>query len=152
MRHAILMAAILLAACGSKPGTTVVAKDGTTVTTGGDGGVTVHTDKATLTAGNAACANKPAFVPVYAGGSTVTCVVGDERTGKTGGMMVYKVAAAPATVLAWSKEEAAKAGLAARIQTETMLSAGEANKRTLVVMVAAENAGTQATVTWGVEN
>jgi hypothetical protein len=147
MRSTILLTGLLLAACGGAPTTTVTTGDGTTIKTGADGSAEVVVGNAAT----ASCADKPDYVPLYADAKLLTCVSGKvEATGRTSGTLVYTSAAAPAAVLAWSKEQATKAGLSQRLSTETMFSAGEGNKRTLAVMAAGVESGSQITVNWGV--
>ena len=149
MRSALLIGAILLAGCGSKPSTTVVTKDGT-VTAKSDGSVTVTTgnETATITAGAENCASKPDYVPVYAGAAIKACVAGDAM-GRHSGSVTYTVGAAPATVLAWSKDEGAKAGFTQRLLSDSMYSATQGEKRTLAVIVTPEGSGSSVIVNWG---
>ena len=149
MRSALLIGAILLAGCGSKPSTTVVTKDGTVVAKS-DGSVTVTAgnETATITAGAENCATKPDFVPVHAGASIKACVAGD-ALGRHSGSITYMVAAAPAAVLAWSKAEGDKAGLKQNLLTDSMYSAGDGEKRTLAVIVTPEGSGSSVIVNWG---
>jgi hypothetical protein len=96
------------------------------------------------------CSKNPDFVPIYAGGTIRICSNAHlDSLHRTSGMVAYGTSAAPAAVLAWSKEQAAKAGLAERLSTDKMFSAGEGNKRTMMVMALPEGTGSKVTVNWG---
>lgn len=149
MRSAIVLTAVLLAGCGgagtTNTTTTKIDTDGTTVTTESGG--------AKLTTGTAIdCSSKPDFAPVYAGSTINVCASAPvEATGRVSGTLVYTNAAAPAAILAWSKEQALGGGFKANFETDTTFSARADDKRTLVVMVAAADSGSQVTVNWGRE-
>lgn len=139
MRAAILLTAILLAACGSK-----------TAGPGRDGTGTDTKPNLTIAAGTADCAQKPDFVPVYEGATIAACVSNHTGTGKIGGNLTYDVSAPAARIINWSKQQAVKAGLKPVLQTETMLSAEQGTSRTLVVVVSNDGSGSQVVVNWGV--
>lgn len=146
MRKTILIMGLLAAGCGG-PSVTVTTGDGTKVTTSANGSVSVATGNDSAV--TAACADKPEFVPLYAGAKLTTCVSNKvAATGRVSGTAVYTSDAAPGIVLAWSKDQAVKAGLEPRIGTDTMFSATQGD-RTLAVMAAAEGSGSQVTVNWG---
>jgi len=106
----------------------------------------------TVIAGAEDCGKKPVFVPLYADAKVTLCSSGhDDATRKDSGMLLYTSAAAPAAVLAWSKAEAAKAGLAERLTTPEMFSAGDGEKRTVMIMAAPKGSGSQVTLNWGRE-
>jgi hypothetical protein len=129
MRRAILLGALLVAGCGPSA-----------------------TSTDTAIAGAEDCGKKPAFVPLYADAKVTLCSANhDDATRRDSGMILYASAAAPAAVLAWSKAEAAKAGLAERLSTPEMFSAGEGDRRTVMVMAAAKGTGSQVTLNWGRE-
>lgn len=148
MRTAIaigLMAA--LAACdggGAPSGGTAAAGNGADVAPGSvaelTGGVQGSND----------CSKKPDFAPVYAGATIRVCSSAHfDATGKDAGTVSYGTSAAPAEVLAWSRSEATRSGLAERLATDKMFSAGRAGK-TLMVMALPEGSGSKVTVNWGV--
>ena len=96
------------------------------------------------------CSKKPDFAPVYAGATIRVCSSAHfDATGKDAGTVAYGTTAAPAEVLAWSRSEATKSGLAERLATDKMFSAGRAGK-TLMVMALPEGSGSKVTVNWGV--
>jgi len=129
MRRAILLGALMIAGC--RP--SVTATD-------------------TVIAGAEDCGRKPAFVPLYADAKVTLCSSGhDDATRKDSGMLLYASAAAPAAVLAWSKDQALKAGLAERLSTPEMFSAADGEKRTVMVMAAPKGSGSQVTLNWGRE-
>jgi hypothetical protein len=143
MRGAILLAAMLLAGCGGgqpTAATTSVTSDGNTVTVATGGEAAAGTD----------CSAKPDFAPIYPGGTIILCNSAHmAATGKDAGSAIYRTSAAPATVLAWVKQQTAKSGLAPRIETASMFSAGEGNKRTIMTHVEAEGSGTRVVLNWG---
>ena len=145
MRATILVSGLLLAACGGG-----APKDDGTVKATVGGSSTTETALGKLDAGNAACADKPEFVPIYAGATILTCSAADiAATGRLSGSIIYTTTAKPAAVLAWVKQAAAKAGLEKRLETETMFSAGEGQKRTLAIFVEAKDPGTHVVTNWG---
>jgi hypothetical protein len=151
MRGTILLTGLLLAACGGAPSATVTTADGTTVTASGNGSVSVKAGNGTADAGTMACTSKPDFVPLYADAKLVTCASGATGAkGRGSGTAIYTTAATPAQILAWSKEQAEKAGLAQKLLTDMTYTAAEGDKRTLSVMAMAQGGGTQVTVNWGV--
>ena len=97
------------------------------------------------------CSKKPDFAPIYAGAAIRVCSSAHfDATGKDAGTVAYGTSAAPATVLAWSRAEATRAGLAERMATDKMFSAGRADK-TLMVMALPEGSGSKVTVNWGLK-
>lgn len=143
MRKAILISALALSACGGggTQKTTVVTADGNTM----------QVSSAAL--GSAAaqdCAAKPDFASVYPGGRITICNAGHmDATGKDAGMLIYHTDASPATVLAWVKEQDAKAGLKPGMDMPTMYSATEGTKRSTMTAVKTEGNETLVTLTWG---
>jgi len=145
MRYSIVSAALLLTACGSG-----ISSE----TTGDPAGQNVAAAAANGTpaaiAAAADCSNKPDFVPVFEGAQITTCVSSADGTPRhVSGTIVYLVKAAPAKVLSWSRAQANASGLGQRLSTATMYSAGEATKRSLMILVEPMNGGTRATVNWG---
>jgi hypothetical protein len=137
---------------------------GLTALLGGCGGATTTTSTTTTTENTATstvtalsggvegsndCSKNPDFVAIYAGGTIKVCSSAHfDATHKTSGSVSYTTSAAPAAVLAWSKEQAAKAGLPERMSTDSLLSVGEASKRMMVVIARPEGSGSQVTVNW----
>ena len=145
MRYSIVSAALLLTACGGG-----ISSE----TTGDPAGQNVAAAAANGTpaaiATAADCSNKPDFVPVFEGAQITTCVSSADGTPRhVSGTIVYLVKAAPAKVLSWSRAQANASGLGQRLSTATMYSAGEATKRSLMILVEPMNGGTRATVNWG---
>jgi hypothetical protein len=96
------------------------------------------------------CGNKPDFVPIYAHAEVTTCVASPDGMGRhVSGSIVYQVEAQPAEVLGWSRAQANASGLSQRLATADTYSAGEADKRSLMIRVEPMNGGTRATVNWG---
>lgn len=135
MRAAFFGLALLLAGCGQ----------GATVTKAPDGSVKVEKDGTTVTVNAKDCA-RASFVPLYADAKVTTCV--SSQDGGKRGTVIYASAATPATVLAWYKAEAGKAGLEVTLQTGMNLAASE-GKRTLMVMAMMQGPQNQVTVNWG---
>jgi hypothetical protein len=135
MKHAVILAAVLLTGCNQ----------GATVTKTPDGGVTVEKDGATIAVNTKDCA-RASFVPLYADAKVTTCVA--SKDGDKRGTIIYTSAATPATVLAWYKAEAEKAGLKVRISDGMNFSASE-GKRTLMVMSMMQGSQNQVNVNWG---
>ncbi|MDF7774247.1 hypothetical protein P1X14_03210 [Sphingomonas sp. AOB5] len=140
MRIAIgLMLAVSLSACGAKPA-------------GDKRDDTFETKAAEVLSANGSndCAKNPDFAPIYTDAKINVCSSAHfDATGKDAGTVSYSSAAAPAVILAWSKEHATKSGLAERISNDKMFSAGEGNKRTIMVMALPEGSGSKVTVNWG---
>lgn len=141
--------AALLTGCGGAgtSTTTVTTSNGTTTST------TTSTDSLTALTGGVEgsndCSKNPDFAPVYAGGTIKVCSSAHfDATKKTSGSFSYTTPAAPAEVLAFSKEQATKSGLSERIASDKMYSAGEGTKRSLVVITLPDGSGTRATVNW----
>ncbi len=130
--------AVLLAGCGgAKPAANTKGSDIVTAVTGG-------------VQGSNDCSRNPDFAPVYAGATIKVCSMAHfDATAKDAGSFNYTTPVAPAVVLAWSKEQAVKAGLTERLSTDKMFSAGEGSKRTLMVMALPDGTGSRVTVNWG---
>lgn len=141
--------AALLTACGG--GASSSGNTGAGSGTGTSAGATPDA-VAALTGGvegSNDCSKNPDFAPVYAGGEIRVCSSAHfDATQKASGSFSYATSAAPAAVLAWSKAQADKAGLAQRISTDKMYSAGEGTKRSLVIFARPDGAGSRVTVNW----
>jgi hypothetical protein len=146
MRQAIVMAGLLLAACGSSPKTTddpVAQNVAVAAAQGTPAAITAATD-----CGQA----PPKFVPLYADAKITTCVSGpDGQNNHVSGTVVYTTAAKPAEVLGWSRGQANASGLVQRLATDKMYSAGEERRRSLMVVVDTINGLTRVTVNWGMD-
>jgi ABC-type enterochelin transport system substrate-binding protein len=137
---------LLLGACGgggssstTTASTSEPASDSAASATALAGGVSGSTE----------CAKNPDFVGIYAGGTIKTCSSAHfDSTHKTSGSVSYTTPAAPAAVLAWSEDQAAKAGLPKRMSAASMVSVGEADKRMMVVIALPDGAGSKVTVNW----
>lgn len=135
---------VLLAGCGG-----VTTTSTTTKTDNGTTAVSTTNAPAGLSGSNN-CDKNPDFAPIYAGAAISVCSSAHiEATGRDSGTVSYTTPAAPAAVLAWSKEQATKSGLTQRAADDKMFSAGEGNKRTLMVMALPEGTGSRVTVNWG---
>lgn len=143
--------ALLLAGCGG--GTTSTTTSTTTNTSSASrepASDAKMSDPMTASGGSNDCSKNPDFAPVYPGAKISICSSTHfDNTGKDAGSFHYTTEAAPAVVLAFGKEVATKAGLTARISTETMFSAGEGNNRTMAMFVTPEGSGSKVTVNWG---
>jgi len=129
----------LLAACGGSASSTSENTTTATSIAAVTGGVE----------GSNNCSKNPDFVAIYAGGTIRVCSSAHfDATHKTSGSVSYTTPAAPAAVLAWSKEQAVKAGLPERMSTDSMVSVGEANKRTMAVFALPDGSGSKVTVNW----
>lgn len=103
-------------------------------------------------AGAPDCGRRPVFVPIHADAKVMLCSANrSDATGKDSGTILYTSAAAPGAVLAWSKAEAVKAGLAEQLSTPESFSASEGDRRTLMVLAAAQGTGSQVTLNWSRE-
>lgn len=155
MRAVIAMGlTVALSACGGGGSSSSTTSTSTsTTTTAASNEAEANPQLAALTGGVEGgndCSKNPDFVPIYAGGTIRICSNAHfDATHKTSGMVSYGTTAAPAAVLAWSKEQAAKAGLTERLSTDKMFSAGEGSKRTMMVMALPEGTGSKVTVNWG---
>lgn len=119
-------------------------------------------DKPTADAGAAAppaapavattgCDSLPDFAPLYAGAVVSGCFKGAStvRDNHDSGTAIFAVTTAPAEVLAWYKAQTAAKGLAPSLSSQTMYSARDGEKRTVMVMTTAKDGGTQVTINWG---
>ena len=144
MRKAVLAAGLLLAACGGSPKTTddpVGQNVAAAAAMGTPAALTAATD-----CGEA----PPKFVPLYADAKITTCVSGpDGQKDHVSGTIVYLTKAKPAEVLGWSRGQANASGLAQRLATDRMYSAGEERRRSIMVVVDTVGGETRVTVNWG---
>lgn len=144
---------VLLSACGggsgSSAGSTSTATTATSASSNDSSTASVAALAGGVEGGND-CSKNPDFVPIYAGATIRICSNAHfDAMHRTSGTVAYGTSAAPAEVLAWSKEQAAKAGLTARLSTDKMFSAGEGSKRTMMVMALPEGTGSKVNVNWG---
>ncbi|WP_294332903.1 hypothetical protein [uncultured Sphingomonas sp.] len=97
------------------------------------------------------CSNKPDFVPVYAGGTVLSCTAApDGLPGRhVSGNLVYEVDAPEKTVLGWSRAQANAAGLKYRRDTPYSYEAGEEAERSLRVVVDSHRGHTRVSISWG---
>jgi hypothetical protein len=145
MRHLLLTLALLTGACGGGAGS-----ETTSDPTGQNVAEAASRGTPAAIAAAVDCSNKPDFVPVYEGGQITTCVSSADGTPRhVSGTIVYWVKEEPAKVLGWSRAQANASGLGQRLSTATQYSAGEANQRSLLIVVEPMNGGTRATVNWG---
>jgi hypothetical protein len=144
MRQAVLAAGLLLAACGGSPKTTDDPVGQNVAAAAAEG------KPAALTAATDCGQAPPDFVPLYADAKISTCVSGpDGQENHVSGTIVYTTGAKPAEVLGWSRGQANASGLAQRMATDKMYSAGEEKRRSLMVVVDTVDGQTRVTVNWG---
>jgi hypothetical protein len=144
MRQAVLAAGLLLAACGGSPKTTDDPVGQNVAAAAAEG------KPAALTAATDCGQAPPDFVPLYADAKISTCVSGpDGQETHVSGTIVYTTGAKPAEVLGWSRGQANASGLAQRMATDKMYSAGEEKRRSLMVVVDTVDGQTRVTVNWG---
>lgn len=145
MRHLLLTIALLASACGDG-----VSADTTHDPTGQNVATAAANGTPAAIAAATDCSNKPDFVPVYDGARITTCVSSADGTPRhVSGTIVYQVQATPAEVLGWSRAQTNASGLGQRLATPTQYSAGEATRRSVMIVVEPLNGGTRATVNWG---
>lgn len=141
--------ALLLAGCGG--GTTVTSNTSSTTSTSTrePASDAKMADPLTASGGSNDCSKNPDFAPIYAGATIKVCSSTHfGNTGKDAGSVSYTTDAAPAAVIAFARERAAKAGLTVRIESETMLSASEGSKRGFAMFASPDGSGTKVTVNW----
>lgn len=143
MRFAALGLTMLLAACGGAKTSGTGDPAARNVAVAGAVGAPV-TETAAVE-----CTQKPDFVPVYREARIATCTSTGKARGPQSGTIVYTTAAAPNIALAWSRAQANASGLGQRSSSETMYSAGEAIKRSIMIVVEPQGSGTRVTVNWG---
>lgn len=146
---ALSVAALSLAACGKteeapRPGVKV-APGGTVTITGKDG--------ATVQSGAGVRADLPDFAPLYPGARPDPSATTVASAQGAGGMIVYTAAATPEQVLGFYRDKAKASGLGEATEMNMgaarMLSAtDEAGKRSLQVIVTAEGAGANVSLSW----
>ncbi|MBC9034525.1 hypothetical protein IAG41_19225 [Sphingomonas sp. JC676] len=144
MRQAVLTAGLLLAACGGSPKTTDDPVGQNVAAAAAEG------KPAALTAATDCGQAPPDFVPLYTNAKIISCVSGpDGQQDHVSGTIVYVTNAKPAEVLGWSRGQANASGLAQRMATDKMYSAGEERRRSLMVVVDTVDGQTRVTVNWG---
>lgn len=144
MRHMVLAAGLLVAACGGSPKTTDDPVGQNVAAAAAEG------KPAALTAATDCGQAPPNFVPLYADAKITTCVSGpDGQKDHVSGTIVYVTKAKPAEVLGWSRGQANASGLAQRMATDKMYSAGEERRRSIMVVVDTIDGQTRVTVNWG---
>ncbi|WP_426169099.1 hypothetical protein [Sandarakinorhabdus sp. DWP1-3-1] len=163
MRHtlALLSLALGLAACGgdSDTTTTVSTADGdVAVTTSRDGQSTVTVKGSdgsgiTIDAGATSWpADAPAHAPPYPGG-TITGAMKSVGKGTTGSQVIFETGDAPASVIAFYKQRAEKAGLPEQATltnaTTALYSAGANNGPSIIIQASTEAGKTTAVLTFG---
>lgn len=167
MRLPLLLAALVLTACGSKePETTITAADGSKVTVTGDndgdkgGGSfkmeTTGPDGQTVSSIAGEGATWPSTAPDYAAaypGARITSVVEGNSDGKAGGMATFETNDSPAEVIAFYKSRAAtaKLGRVTNISADamTMFNAGDdASDRSVMVQATLNEGKTMGSVTF----
>ncbi len=138
MRHAVIALALLAAACGG-PKTTddPVAQNVIEASS--------HGTPAAVAAGT--CEAKPDFAPVYPDSKLISCT---GATGARSGTVLYTSFATPATILAWSKQQATQAGLAIGAEDARSLNAADGNRRTVRIVADPGPEHTTVTVKWSV--
>jgi hypothetical protein len=111
----VLAGALALGACGPKA----------EVSPGGQ--VTIHGQNGqTMTFGHETPSNMPAYAPIYPGGQMVSTMVTP-----AGGVVIFKVPAAPDAVAAFYQKAAAGAQLTSQLDSQAMAS-GAARSRTMM--------------------
>ena len=144
MRQMVLAAGLLVAACGGSPKTTDDPVGQNVAAAAAEG------KPAALTAATDCGQAPPNFVPLYADAKITSCVSGpDGQQDHVSGTIVYVTQAKPAEVLGWSRGQANASGLAQRLATDKMYSAGEERRRSLMVEVDTIDGQTRVTVNWG---
>ena len=106
-------------------------------------------DPLTASGGSNDCSKNPDFAPIYAGAKISVCSSTHfDNTNKDAGSVSYTTDAAPAAVLAFAKESAAKSGFTVRIANATMVSADQDNKRRFMTLARTEGGVTKVVVNW----
>jgi hypothetical protein len=144
MRLAIVGLTALLAACGAGPETS-----GTNDSAGQNVAAAAAAGTPAVQTASAECDKKPDFAPVYRDAKISACVSDGTPGGQQSGTIVYTTPAEPKTVLGWSREQANASGLGQRMLSDTMYSAGETTKRSIMIVVEPEGSGSRVTVNWG---
>lgn len=142
---------MLLAGCGGASTTTT-----NSTSTTGTGAVSREqpadakmSDPLTASGGSNDCSKNPDFAPIYAGAKIVVCSSTHfDNNNKDAGSVSYTTDAAPAAVLAFAKESAAKSGFTVRIANDTMVSADQDNKRRFMTLARIEGGVTKVVVNW----
>jgi len=106
-------------------------------------------DPLSASGGSNDCSKNPDFAPIYADAKIVVCSSTHfDSDNKDAGSVSYTTDAAPAVVLAFAKESAAKSGFTVRIANETMVSAEQGGKRRFMTMARTEGGVTKVVVNW----
>jgi hypothetical protein len=140
----VLAAVLALGACGRK------------AEIGSGGQVTIHGDNGqTMTFGHQAPTSMPAYAPIYPGGQMVSTMVTP-----AGGVVIFKVAAAPDAVASFYQKAASGAQLTSQLdssamaggasRSRTMMFGQEGTKRSLSVTLESQPDGqTQVSLMYG---
>ncbi len=117
---------------------------------GDDRGVAATAMTAASTDAPVDCTRLPDFVPLYAGARVETCVSGPaSEPRRESGTVVYTTDARAEEVMAWYKDKATGDGLVTALSTETLFSARDGSRRTVMAMVETVRGTTKVTLNWG---
>lgn len=139
MRFLLIMGCLALGAC-----------HGATSTDTGGNAAAGAADKAAAGAeGSADCPGKPDFAPVYPGAVIRLCSTPPAGMGgPQAGNVLYTTSATPEQVLAYVKDQTAKAGLSPSLSTANMFSASKGVKRTTMTHVEVKDGATHVVLNW----
>ena len=115
-------------------------------------GPTTTATAAVASAGNAPadCSKLPDFVPLYADARIETCVSGPAgEPRRESGTVIYTTGATPEAIIAWYRDKAAIDGLVPALSTQTLFSARDGGKRSMMAMVENVRGATKVTLNWG---
>lgn len=142
MKVRIILAGAALTLSGCEAGNDNVAAE--------DRGPTTTASVAAPGGSAADCSKLPDFVPLYADARIETCVSGPAaEPRRESGTVIYTTGATPEAVIAWYKDKAGVNGLTPALVTETMFSARDGSKRSLMTMVETVRGATKVTLNWG---
>ena len=147
---------VLVAACGKsadKNSVTISGNGGNVTVSGDSGHMIMKSDdgKTTVEVNSNGIGNvaMPDFAPLYPGAKVLSSVTGSGNGG--GAMVMFKVAAAPADIIAFYKQKTAAAGMGETLNASEgagMMFVASKDKKTVQVIATKSDSGTQVQVIW----
>jgi hypothetical protein len=155
---ALFAATVLLAGCDQKPKeenhVSIAGKEGNVTISGNGQHMTMKADNGKtvveVNSNGIGNAKMPGFAPLYPGAKVEATVTASENGG---GTVSFKTAAQPAEIIAFYKQKTGAAGLAEKLNMSsegnlTFMAAAADGKKTVQVIAAKADTGSQVQVYW----
>jgi hypothetical protein len=97
------------------------------------------------------CNGLPDFALLYVDAAVAACSKGPSpvRPNHESGTVVYTTKTPPAELLQWYKDQSEVKGLTPALSNDSMYSARDGEKRTMMVLTSAKDGVTRVTLNWG---